>query len=195
MRRAPVVVKVGGSLYDLPGLGGLLAAWLRALGRRDVILVPGGGAAADVVRDLDRRHGLGAEASHWLALRSLTFTAHVLGAILNPSLAAEVVDGLSGREDLWDRCIVPILDVHAFARSDEGRPGRLPHAWSVTSDSFAARVAVVAGADELILLKSVTVAGGTGWSEAARRGLVDPAFPDVVGSLTVRALNLREWRP
>src|SRR5204862_6165233 len=76
-----VVVKVGGSLYDLPDLGPRLAAWLRTL-VGPVLLVPGGGAMADAVRHLDRYHGLGAEISHELALRSLTMNAWFLAALL-----------------------------------------------------------------------------------------------------------------
>src|SRR5262249_50947889 len=77
-----VVVKVGGSLYDLPGLGARLRAWLERLPSREVLLVPGGGPAADVVRDLDRLHRLGEEAAHWLALRALSVNARFLAALL-----------------------------------------------------------------------------------------------------------------
>jgi aspartokinase-like uncharacterized kinase len=66
----PVVVKVGGSLFDLPDLGPRLEVWLGA--RRSVVLVPGGGPTTDVVRALDRTHRLGEEAAHWLALRSIS---------------------------------------------------------------------------------------------------------------------------
>lgn len=52
-----VVVKVGGSLFDLPDLGPRLRAWLKTLRTADVLLVPGGGPTADVVRSLDRAHG------------------------------------------------------------------------------------------------------------------------------------------
>src|SRR4051794_12217769 len=79
-----IVAKVGGSLYDLPDLGARLKLWLGPLPR--VLLVPGGGAMADAVRRLDNVHGLGEEASHWLALRALElnaqFLSHLLGAPL-----------------------------------------------------------------------------------------------------------------
>ncbi len=172
----PTVVKVGGSLFDVPDLGTRLEAWLKALAAPKVILLAGGGPAAQVIRELDRLHGLGEEKSHWLALRSLNLTAHALTALLPGS--------------------TPILDPLAFAQDDESRPGRLPHRWDVTSDSVAARVAEVLGARELILLKSVTIPPEMDWSEASRRGLVDGYFPTMIArGVKARAVNLREWRP
>jgi aspartokinase-like uncharacterized kinase len=196
MSPTPIVVKVGGSLLDLPGLGGRLVAWLDTLPQRRVLLVPGGGAAADIVRELDRCHGLGEEASHWLALRALSLTAHLLASVLAPHRPTRVVERLEDCLGAWREQIVPILDTLAFAQDDEDRPGCLPHSWSVTSDSVAARVAIVAAADELVLLKSLTIAPGMSWDEAGRKGFVDAAFAEVVASgLAVRAVNLREWQP
>ena len=93
MTEAPVVVKVGGSLFGLPGLAGRLAALLRVLEHREIILLAGGGLAAEFVRILDRDQRLGEETSHWLALRSLSLTTHALAAILPWSA---VVGQLSG---------------------------------------------------------------------------------------------------
>ena len=140
-----------------------LEAWLRALGCSDVILVAGGGAAADVVAQMDRIHRLGEEKSHWLALEALGLTTSLLLA-----LAAE------GRPSF------AVEDLCSFARRDDGRPGCLPHCWEVTSDSLAARVAEVVGARELVLLKSVTIPPELGWAEASRCGYVDGYFPTMI---------------
>lgn len=185
-----VVAKVGGSLFDLPDLAPRLRSWLRTLATTDVLLVPGGGAAANVIRDLDSCHHLGEEQAHWLALRAMVLNAHFLAALLPP--AAVIDDPL--------RCPAStpaILDAHAFLRADEGRPGSLPHAWTVTSDAVAARVAVWGKAVRLFLLKSVTIPAAMSWEESARRGLVDATFPEVLRQaphgLEVQAINLRAW--
>jgi aspartokinase-like uncharacterized kinase len=192
---SPHVIKVGGSLYDLPDLAPRLQRWLAGPAGPAVLLVPGGGSTADVVRALDARHGLGQERAHWLALRALALNAHFLASLL-PS--ACVVERLQDCSLAWPVRRVPVLDAHAFALHDEGRPGCLPHTWEVTSDSLAARAAFVAGARCLTLLKSVAVPEGVDWAEAGRLGLVDAFFAEVIRgspSLEVRAVNFRAGDP
>lgn len=183
------VVKVGGSLFDLPDLGQRLQDWLARQASGALLLIPGGGPVADVVRQYDRVHGLGEERAHWLALMALTLNAHFLASFLP---RAVVVPHIQALAPLWLQGKIPVLDLYAFARADNGQPGALPHSWSVTSDSLAARVARVAGARELLLLKSTSLPAGMGWNEAGRRSLVDAHFAEVVGdTLPVRFINFR----
>jgi aspartokinase-like uncharacterized kinase len=170
-----IVVKVGGSLYDHPRLGSGLSDYLTSLAPASVLLVPGGGDMADAVRQLDRIHGLGEETAHWLALRSLDVTAAFLRQVLH-----------SDRQ-------YTILDCFAFAREDDQRLGALPHSWAVTTDSLAARVAHVYGAERLVLLKSVDVPLGTPWEVAAELGWVDAHFPKVAAELRcpIHVINFR----
>src|SRR5437763_15200228 len=106
-----IVVKVGGSLYDLPDLGPRLAAWLETLAG-PTLLVPGGGTTADIVRDLDRCHGLGEAISHDLALRALTMNAWFLAALLRRTPLGNVPVRNPLSSPLIDR--VSLLDAHAF---------------------------------------------------------------------------------
>jgi aspartokinase-like uncharacterized kinase len=188
------VVKVGGSLYDLPELGPRLRRWLAeqfADGR--VVIIPGGGGNTDVIRHLDRCHGLGEETSHWLALRALALNAHFLASLV-PS--ACVVGSVDEVQHVWDKNYIPILDIHEFARADEQQPDHLPHFWAVTSDAFAARVAAVLQARYLVLLKSVSIPLGMDWTDAGRRGFVDEKFAELLrgapADLRVSAVNLRK---
>jgi 5-(aminomethyl)-3-furanmethanol phosphate kinase len=162
-----IVVKVGGSLFDHPRLGPGLRAYLESLAPYEVLLIPGGGDLAETVRKLDRLHGLGEEASHWLALQTMTITGEFLSQLIDlPAFGSRV----------------RIADGFVFAREDGGKPGSLPYSWDVTSDSIAARMAVVFGAERLILLKSIDIPPGTTWTEAAERGWVDPYFPHVMAT-------------
>jgi aspartokinase-like uncharacterized kinase len=198
MVAAPIVVKVGGSLFDWPELRPRLLGFLDKLPINRMLVVPGGGPTANAIRHLDRLHALGEEASHWLALRAMALNAHFLAELLAP---AQIVQDPAACSPAWRQGRRAILDGHAFARAEErDHPADvLPHCWAVTSDSLAARAAVVAGAMQLVLLKSVTVPPATTWAEAARRGWVDPAFPKLVaqarGGFNVQAVNLRDWNP
>ena len=188
------VVKVGGSLYDLPDLEPRLRRWSRAWGG-EVLLVPGGGPTVNAVRELDYWHNLGEEKAHWLALAALSLNAHFLAQLLGEACTLTL-----------ERIVPPthpgalvILDPLAFASRDEVHPDHLPHSWDVTSDSIAARFAIVHGARSLVLLKSVTIPPEMSWAEASQLGFVDVMFPRLVEQagpkLRVEAVNFREWRP
>ncbi|MFO0928180.1 MAG: hypothetical protein U0736_14270 [Gemmataceae bacterium] len=183
-----LVVKVGGSLFSLPDLGDRLRAVLAAEGETDWLLVPGGGAAADAVRALDRWHRLGPARAHWLALRACTLNAWFLQALLPDSRVIADPAGCVGG------CV---LDPHAFAVADAARPGRGPPRWDATSDWVAARAAVVARAGgrpvRLLLLKSVTIPPGASWEAAAAAGFIDAHLPGLLrrSELSARAVNLR----
>ena len=187
------VVKVGGSLYDLPDLGPRLRQWLKGL-TADVIVVPGGGPTAGAIRELDHWQNFSEEMSHWLAIRALSLNAYFLASLLFPATLVENWQGFS----FSPRGIVPVLDALAFLQEDEERPDHLPHTWDVTSDSIAARVAIVSGAHSLVLLKSVTIPPEMSWAEASRLGFVDRMFPHLVEQagpgLRVVAFNFREWQ-
>ena len=185
----PVVIKVGGSLLDLPALPSRLLAYLAGRSGERQVLVVGGGGAADWVRDLDRVHGLGEETAHALAMRALDLTAYALAAAV-PGL--DVVDHPRDLGACWAAGRTPIFCPRRLLDEDDRvAPDPLPHSWDVTSDSIAARVARCLRARELVLLKSVSLPTGVDLAEAARLGLVDPAFPAVVSGLVVTLVNLR----
>ncbi len=160
-----VTLKVGGSLYDLPDLGQRLRTFIEGLDAGRVLLFPGGGAAADVIRRLDADHRLGEETAHRLALRTLSVNAHFLHAVL-PDF--EVVETLPGVPRL------AIADPFALLDGDDA----LPRRWDVTSDSLSVQCSRLAGARELIVLKSVPFQGST--EEAVAQGIVDPYFTEAL---------------
>ncbi|HWE39206.1 MAG TPA: uridylate kinase [Isosphaeraceae bacterium] len=183
------IVKVGGSLLDWPELPGRLSEALRPREHEPSILIVGGGRVADVVRGLDRAHALGDERAHALALRALDLSARLLAAIV-PGL--EVVE-TTAEALAMVRGSLPVLATRRFLDEDDRGGDPLPRSWDVTTDSIAARVAARLGAAELLLVKSAPLPPGADRREAARLGLVDPAFPAVARGLRlVSYLNLRD---
>jgi aspartokinase-like uncharacterized kinase len=185
------IVKVGGSLFDMPNLRDKLRAWLAQFGDNPVLLVPGGGSAADAIRFLDQTHQLGEEASHWLAIQAMSLNAHFLHALLPDTRLVSALSDLASTARGWF-----VLDALPFFRADEARSDHLPHGWNVTSDSLAVCVATILQAGELILLKSVDWSGND-WVDASCNGIVDPYFPEAMRqthpSLRVRIVNARTW--
>ena len=151
------VVKVGGSLLGWPELPGRLTTWLETRRTNDpteqVVLVAGGGAAADWIRSLDRIYGLGEDAAHAIALHALDLTAVILSRLLPGSTAIDRLEMLAAaRESGMTPILAPRNVLNEIERLDTGR---LPASWDVTSDTIAARIAEHLEARSLVLLKSV----------------------------------------
>src|SRR5438067_12532377 len=98
------VIKVGGSLFDLPDLGPRLRERLKKLPAK-VLLVPGGGPAGDVVRHYDRLHRLGDELAHWLGLSALALNARFLVSLFPRGV---IVAHPHACGALWEDARVPV---------------------------------------------------------------------------------------
>src|SRR5262245_4658376 len=110
------VWKVGGSLFDLPDLAPRLMRLLSSATNQRTLLVPGGGVAADLVRNWQQHTGISDESAHWLALRAMDFNAHLLSAALPNS---DVVDAASEAMQSWIHGRQPVLLAGAFAVHEE----------------------------------------------------------------------------
>lgn len=127
-----LVIKVGGSLTEeIPPLFALLAS-----SGRDILIVPGGGLFADVVR----QSGAEGTQAHWMAISAMEQTAWLW-----------VAAGACPVEGVCDpvRGVAVLLPYRTMRDEDP-----LPHSWDVTSDSIAAWVAYKRDAP-LLILKSV----------------------------------------
>ena len=208
MSQLPVrVIKVGGSLLTFDELASAFRNWLATQpAARNVVLV-GGGELADVVRAADARFELGEEVCHELCLLVLGVSARLFAAILRQHDANSVVrwfdsfvelqsaiadfqeSQCSQNSQLW------ICELGDFLHADERTADRepLPHSWDVTSDSIALQLAIKLAADELVLLKSNSLASELSVYDAAEAGFVDRHFPNLASSVRrIRYVNLRD---
>ncbi len=190
----PVVIKVGGSLFNWSEFPKCLIAYLAGRLPAHCVLLGGGGPAADIVREWDRIHGLGDVLAHQLAVRSMDLTAHGLAGLLPGSRVVETVEDT---RKAWEQGSVPILAPRRFLDEIDAQTANpLPASWDVTSDSIAARVASFLEASEFVLLKSASLPPGVDRHGAAGLGLVDPFLPATVrGIPRVSYVNLREQPP
>lgn len=184
------VVKLGGSLLDLPDLAARFRNWLLRQTPASTALIAGGGRLADVLREADRLHGLGETASHWLCIRAMTIHAEMLAAMLPE---ARVIRSLADWR-VRPPASFSILDPWTFMCEEEPQlpGGALPESWLATSDSISARFAQGANAGELVLLKSKLPRFGADLADAAEAGYVDPLLPRFGADLpAIRCVNLR----
>ncbi len=164
------VVKLGGSLLDLPDLAQRLDQLRPEWGLRPLMIV-GGGAAADLVRAWDQLYGLGEERAHWLALDSLALTARLLATLWPATCVARRGE----YEAVWGEGRVPLVNAWEwFEASLAEQAPAPPHTWETTTDTIAAWIAAITGAESLWLLKSVP--GPASIAEATEWETVDPQF-------------------
>ena len=193
---APRIVKVGGSLFDLPELPARLRSWLDCEPVAHHVLVTGGGVLVEQVRTWHARQPIDEVSAHWICVDLMTTTAQLLHSRM-PELSL-----CSDIQLLEQRCKQPgatIFIAAAWLRDMEPNlPGmKLPENWEVTSDAIAGRLAIVLAADELVLLKSTLPATSvTDLDSLAEAGLVDPILPRLAPELSaVRLVNLRLGHP
>jgi len=180
MDKPITIYKVGGSLYRLPDLAERLTPLLSYETDTLPLLISGGGATADLVRQWDRQFQLGEAQAHRLAMQSLKLNSELLHLLLPNS---KIVTSLAAARVVWERQGIPILDTAAYLIASETKSLPLPHSWDVTSDSIAAWVAIHWPADRLMLLKSVDLPAGLSIPAACEANLVDNYFRQLANKM------------
>jgi aspartokinase-like uncharacterized kinase len=142
------VLKVGGSLGRVDGLAELCREISRLAGRFSLLIVPGGGRFADLVREAYRRYRLDETTAHRMALLAMNrYGCLIRGLIAGSTAEVELKEAVESAGRGRAAVFLPFSEV---SRSDP-----LPHSWDVTSDTIAAWIAHRAGCRRLVLLKDV----------------------------------------
>lgn len=190
------VIKLGGSLLDLPDLPRRFNAYRQFLanqGEQRLLLIVGGGVAADAVRHYNKLHDLGDHDGHWLAIRAMAFNAHCVARILG---GCDIVTSPADCLSVWQAGKVAVVDPLFWLQAMEKKGLVIPHRWSFTSDSIAATIAVNLRASVLTLLKSTLPQQPVSIAQASALGLVDDDFPAACrGAASVELVNLRSEPP
>ena len=143
------VIKVGGSLSQNPQSLRALCFKLSELAKKHaLVVVPGGGEFADVVRDLDKRFILSPSVAHRMAILGMDQYGLLLSDLAPDCLVVDKLEDaklLSGTGRL-----VVFLPFRFLFESDE-----LENSWDVTSDSIAAYIAGRLHASRVLLVTDV----------------------------------------
>lgn len=170
------VVKVGGRIVESPELACIIQSILHGRNPK-IVLIAGGGRAADLVRDWDRTLGLSEDDAHWLAIRAMSLQAELLARRLRMRLVRSLEESR-----IHPASVLDLYDELSAAGAE------VPVGWQVTSDSLSAWAARRLSAERLILVKSVGDDRNT-IGEAVERGWVDGYFPTAAAGLRVEWIN------
>lgn len=196
-----VVWKLGGSLFDLPDLPQRIQRLKRErYADVPVVIIPGGGPFADVVRKLDPTHRLKPLQSHHLALDAMRLSANFVASTLGHDMAIAEPEQQNAQIEAWhqsesESAAIEVWDVisswHALQPGLASLVGTLPTDWTLTSDSIAAALAAFWKAERLVLCKSIDRPSPRiqDWAETEA---VDAFFPQIAPKVQhIDWVNLR----
>lgn len=143
------IVKIGGSLASHAQKLRALCAKLTELSpKHRLIVIPGGGEFADVVRDLDRRFCLSPTISHRMAILGMDQFGLLLSDLLQNSIAVNKIEQL---QKTLDSGKLPIFLPSTLLLAED----LLENSWDVTSDSIAVHVAERLNVTQVVLVTDV----------------------------------------
>ncbi len=143
------VVKVGGSLALYPEKLRALCAKLSEIStKHKLIVVPGGGEFADLVRDLDKQFNLSNEASHRMAILGMDQYGFLLSDLMPCSC---VVNQLENVQKVLDSGKLPVFLPSNLLLSEDP----LQNSWDVTSDSITVYIAGQLHISKVLLVTDV----------------------------------------
>ena len=162
------VIKLGGSIAEAP----VLRRWLEFCAEQQatgIVIVPGGGCFAELVRQQQKRQRFNDEIAHAMAIKAMQQMA-LLFQGLNKRLL--IADCLKDIQQALAKNATPVWspDINWLKQH------KIPMSWDVTSDSLAAFLARELAATRLILVKSAELPAEGSITQLVNCGIVDKAF-------------------
>lgn len=171
-------IKIGGSLYDSP----YLIEWLNVIDQyssAEIVIIPGGGPFADLVRRTDEKYQLNPIHSHNMAVMGMQQYAFLLASLCPMMILTKTINEVHAA---WEKSKVAIWEPYKMISEE----CELEKTWDVTSDSLAVWLANKLGVKNLLLVKSSEyVLEEKDISELINNNCIDSYFKNLVNSAGV----------
>jgi len=141
----PIVVKLGGSLYDTPELKIWLTTLAEYAKKQPVILVPGGGPFADNVRTAQALHNFDDKTAHHMALLAMKQFGLVLIGLAPNCQPFSIDNPKRAPFSVW------LPDDSLLLEPS------IEQSWSISSDSLALWLTQHVSAQQLLLIKRTKI--------------------------------------
>ena len=151
MKNTTIIAKIGGKIIENPQnlkntLNQLKTLLLDKEIIENIIIIPGGGSYANFIRKLDAKLEIGDELSHWMAIFAMNCNGIMICQKYNEIRCISDISELKKS----NKTISIFLPFDFLYQSD-----KLPHNWSVTSDSIAIYIASILELNQCFLIKDV----------------------------------------
>ncbi|MFW9990616.1 MAG: hypothetical protein ACFFD4_01025 [Candidatus Odinarchaeota archaeon] len=174
-----ILIKIGGSCLHYPQL---LAQECKILSEiNEVVLVPGGGPFADVVREQAEYFKIQDDEAHWMAVLAMNQFGYLLSKMVGNSHLCETIGEIKVVRESSPVIWLPYLEMK--------KRDPLPHTWDVTSDSITAWMSTQLGTSYFVKvtafeeqLPPVTVTGDTLLKQTR---LIDPHLPEYLNKFNI----------
>lgn len=182
------IIKIGGSLLGTTSNRSALKnaeQWLARQTDSINVVIIGGGHTVDHLRRWQRQFNLTEGQSHLNAVQVMSLNTLKFARASCISTVTENWNELTNvSQHAGANPTTIMFDCLSFIRDVEPTLGGTPLAgdWSCTSDSIAARIAQLLGADQLTLLKSRTACSDDLWT-LRYANYVDQSFPQMAADI------------
>lgn len=164
-----IVIKLGGSLATSGKLQQCLDKIDQDYQGRAVVIVPGGGLFADQVRQVQKQWQFDDRTAHLMAIHAMQQMALLFKALKPHFMIAASINQISNQINQQE---IYIWSPDVTELDSAG----IPSSWDITSDSLSAWLAKTLFADELILVKSVTIDADFDVVKLVQKQIVDASF-------------------
>ena len=147
-----IIVKIGGKICENDSdLQSTMSQFNDLLFKHEIlskiVIIPGGGTYANLVRKIDYELDVGDNISHWMAIYAMNIQGTRL---IEKFPEIEGITKLESTKESKKKKIQVFLPLEYLKETDE-----LPHSWDVTSDSIIVYLASKLGLKECYLIKDV----------------------------------------
>ena len=147
-----ITIKFGGSLTKDKKVLENLCREIENLSRNyDLVIVPGGGEFADLVRDYDKKLNLPTEISPKMAILAIDQAGFLISKSFKNPVFIHELNGFRNYNKIKNKVKIFIPSKFLF----EVPESELKHSWDITSDSISAYIAEKLNAEKLIILTDV----------------------------------------
>ena len=182
-------IKIGGSLYD----SRYLVEWLHSINEysaKNIVIIPGGGPFADLVRQADGKHHLDQAHAHNMAVMAMQQYGTFLASLCPNMILANTTEKI---HLAWQKSIAAIWEPYEMLREECD----LDRSWDITSDSLSVWLARKLELKNLLLVKSSKdVLKEKNIDRLSKKNCIDPYFSEYVklSKINVHVLHKSELK-